>query len=520
MKPFVCHAVRTLLGAFALAATVAFSNAFAQAPSGHRGEALYRAKCAQCHGEAGDGKGVGADLFRPLPRDFTLGLYKVRSTPSGELPTRRDLTEIIRRGMPMTGMPAWPHLTDQEIDDLAAYIETFSEDFADTSARAKPIEIGKPPPFKPENIAEGRKLFEANKCFDCHGQQGRGDGESAPSLSDDWGFAIRPADLTKPWAFRGGARREDIFRTLSTGFNGTPMPSFAQDMTPEERWKVVDYVQSLSGAQNIPAGQLPFGVTVVAQAKDSLPRKPSEISGSLGDSLFAKAAPTVFPVVGQVIEDPRCFAPGVNAVSVRALYDSQFVAMQLRWHDMTVETEGSNAPTNGTIDTSQSVSDAFALQLPYKPLEGKAKPYFLRGDKSRPISLAFVDLAKGESALAQSWVMRGSTDAKPGNDSITYHARYQEGEWTLTLIMPRKMGKDFALASETFIPISISIWDGSLKETGLRHGVTSWYSLYLQKPQTQSPWVPAAQAGGMALFFQVVAVFGLRFFMRRRANEV
>ena len=42
--------------------------------------------------------------------------------------------------------------------------------------------------------------------------------------------AIRyaPADLAQSWTFRGGSSREDIFRTMSTGFNGTPMPSFAR----------------------------------------------------------------------------------------------------------------------------------------------------------------------------------------------------------------------------------------------------------------------------------------------------
>jgi DMSO reductase family type II enzyme heme b subunit len=487
-----------------------------QSTAPHRGQALYAAKCAQCHGDKGDAQGVGADLFRPLPRDFTTGIYKVRGTPSGELPTRQDLVQIIRRGMPMTGMPAWPHLSDAEVDDLAAYLETFSEDFADTTERAKPIEIGKVPEFNPAHIAEGRKLFEANKCFDCHGQQGRGDGESAPSLSDDWGYAIRPADLTKPWAFRGGARREDIYRTLSTGFNGTPMPSFAQDMTPEERWKVVDYVQSLSGAHNVPVGQAPFGVTVVAV---SVPDVGKVLAEANRDSLFALTTETIFPIVGQVIEDPRCFAPGVNAVTVRAVYDSQAVALQLRWHDMTAEIEGENSPLRGSMDTAKPVSDAVALQFPFKPLEGKVKPYFYRGDKKNPVVLGFADLAKSESAVSQAYAVRGGGDYQVGSDSLPYHASYHEGEWRVTWVVPRQIGKAFSFDSETFIPMAISIWDGSLKETGSRHGLTSWYSLYLQKPQTQKPWVPAARAGSIALFLQFAAVLGLRRLLRSKQKN-
>ena len=46
----------------------------------------------------------------PRPRDFTSGKFKIRTTPSGALPTDDDLRHIIREGMPYTSMPAWRQL--------------------------------------------------------------------------------------------------------------------------------------------------------------------------------------------------------------------------------------------------------------------------------------------------------------------------------------------------------------------------------------------------------------------------
>ena len=55
------------------------------------GKELYLKACDQCHGPKGDGQGLMADLLFPRPRDFLRGLYKIRTTPSGELPTDPDL---------------------------------------------------------------------------------------------------------------------------------------------------------------------------------------------------------------------------------------------------------------------------------------------------------------------------------------------------------------------------------------------------------------------------------------------
>ena len=209
---------------------------------------MYLKNCAQCHGEKGDGRGLCHPASVPTPRDFTTGRFKVRTTPSGALPTHQDLVNIIRRGMPYTSMPAWPDLSDQEVSDLAYFLTTFSPDFSNAESVPKPLEFPSAPATTQESIELGKKLYVETGCLKCHGNLGRGDGPSAPTLTDDFGQPIRAADLTQPWTFRGGPSREDIFRTMTTGLNGTPMPSFADSLMPEQRWAITDFIASLSGS--------------------------------------------------------------------------------------------------------------------------------------------------------------------------------------------------------------------------------------------------------------------------------
>ena len=68
------------------------------------GRHVYGKWCAGCHGDNGAGDGAGARHMIPPPRDFTVGLYQIRSTASGELPTDADLLRSIDEGLFCTAM--------------------------------------------------------------------------------------------------------------------------------------------------------------------------------------------------------------------------------------------------------------------------------------------------------------------------------------------------------------------------------------------------------------------------------
>lgn len=196
------------------------------APSAARGQTVYQKACAACHGETGNGKGQGAGPLHPKPRDFTSGIYKFRTTALGELPTDSDLLRTVTNGVPHTQMPSFKNqLTEQERVDVVAYIKTFSSDFAEAEEAPEAIEIPEPPAATPAYVAEGKDVFMTLDCWSCHGPKGKGDGNASKGLRDGWGNPIRPMNLTNT-QYKGGADAKNIYRTLHTGLNGTPMSAF------------------------------------------------------------------------------------------------------------------------------------------------------------------------------------------------------------------------------------------------------------------------------------------------------
>ena len=202
------------------------------------GRQIYDDHCAVCHGTSGDGRGPAAAKFATAPRDFTAGRYKIRSTPSGQLPTDDDLRRSIAQGLPGTGMLAQDQLSPAEIDAVIAIVKEFSPRFADARPPA-PLPIPAAPPSSPTAAERGRALNAKAECHECHGREARGDGPSAKDLK------VKPPDLTRR-PFKVGATPRDIVRALLTGLDGTPMPSYHLILEDDELWLIAYYVDSLA----------------------------------------------------------------------------------------------------------------------------------------------------------------------------------------------------------------------------------------------------------------------------------
>jgi mono/diheme cytochrome c family protein len=221
------------------------------------GPALYRHWCARCHGERGDGRGPAAAALalngRP-PRDFTTGRFRWTSVPSGTAPAATDLVRTVTRGLPETSMPSFADLLSAE--EVAALVTVVRGFDATPDAPGAPIDLGPEPPGDAASLARGAKAYQDLGCPVCHGQGGRGDGIAAAQLRASDGSVLAPADLTRPWAFRGGARAGDVAMRLAAGIAGTPMPSYLDIASIAELWDVAHYVGSLASAPSLEVAAL------------------------------------------------------------------------------------------------------------------------------------------------------------------------------------------------------------------------------------------------------------------------
>jgi mono/diheme cytochrome c family protein len=221
--------------------------------SGHAdaGKQLYFRYCWGCHGYRGDGNGENAPYLNILPRNFVAATFKCRSTPTGTLPTDKDLFNSLVRGFNNSNMPSWITLTDQNRADLVAFIKTFSPRWK-TEKAGDAIPVPSEPKLTLESIKHGQELFQKLECWKCHGQEGRGDGPSASTLTDSNDQPIRPYNFAAGSRFKCGSTNEDLYKIFLSGVDGTPMPSFADVVKPEEAWDLVHFLRTLQVTHKSP----------------------------------------------------------------------------------------------------------------------------------------------------------------------------------------------------------------------------------------------------------------------------
>jgi len=462
-------------------ALVAPSPSVAQQGDANAGKVLYERKCAGCHGVKGDGKGPAAELLRPAPRDFTSGIYKIRST-ANKIPTDKDMFEVLTYGMPGTSMPPWSVLPEKDRWNLVAYVKTFAAD--KFKEAPKKLDLPKEVASSDASIKRGKEMFDAIECNKCHGADGRADGPSRPELKDEWGHPIAPANLTKRWTFRGGASRTDIATRLGSGILGTPMPSFIDSVEkPEDIWHLTNYIASLGPEK--PS----YSTLLTARAvKDAIPDDPNA-------EFWRKIPAQNIPLMGQVIMDPRNFNPAIDLVSMRAAYNDKEIAFQLTWDD----------PTQSQPDGKETYPDVVALQFPPSVGAGTERPYFLMGDGSDAVYQLRWEDGKGPLEVtangpAKVTVLSGS--------EVTGKGVFQNGQYRVVIKRPLT-SKDAARISfqpGVFTPVAFQAWDGGAGETGPKMSLTSWYYLRLEEPQSNRRFVVPPVVALLTLAAMVLVV--------------
>jgi mono/diheme cytochrome c family protein len=266
------------------------------------GVAIFERRCQPCHGTNGDGAGPVAQYLKPLPRDYTKGVFKFVSTPLGTRPRRSDLARTIRRGVTGTSMPAFADMSPVELDAIVDYVIYLSQrgqlehELAAVAEQEQEITpeaentvlagvvdawqlaqlptampMTPMPPFTPESIAKGEALFKSQACNKCHGLDGRGGSFGGLEVGKDaWGHTAAAADLTSGM-FHGGGRPIDIYRRIYVGINGTPMPSFSNAFVnePDNIWYLVHYIRDMGERRR--RNTSPLKVTNPAPGSEATP---------------------------------------------------------------------------------------------------------------------------------------------------------------------------------------------------------------------------------------------------------
>jgi cytochrome c oxidase cbb3-type subunit 2 len=224
--------------------------------TGDIGKSIYEEHCQICHGAKGDGKGLAGIMKRSEksgrlinvePRDFTIGVFRFRSTGTGCLPTDEDLILLVDKGIPRSFMPS--HKDDLKLEDKKALVEhlkTFSTRWKEEEP-CKSIPVKKPKWVgSSKSVEKGKKVYKEMKCWECHGDDGKGKGPKSDQLKDDWGKPIVPFDFTTG-ATKMGAAPENVYTAYTTGLDGTGMPSYEDSLKEDERWHLVSYTLKLMG---------------------------------------------------------------------------------------------------------------------------------------------------------------------------------------------------------------------------------------------------------------------------------
>jgi len=152
-----------------------------------RGEFLYRRHCAGCHGRRGEGDGPGASGLSPRPVNLAEHEY-----------SQERLSFVLWNGVSGTAMPAWRDLPVQDLAALAGFVKQL---YSPRREPELPIHV----------LTLGAKVY-AERCAQCHGEKGAGDGWAVGELR------MVPASFA-------GARPSFAasLRAVRNGVEGTPM---------------------------------------------------------------------------------------------------------------------------------------------------------------------------------------------------------------------------------------------------------------------------------------------------------
>ena len=184
----------------------------AATPEALPGLELFAERCANCHGDTGQGDGVMIQQAgQPAPMAFDAA-YILNAMPS-------VMFQQITDGEAAVGMPPFGPASSNPIDDAGRW-----------NLVAAVYSLATPT----ENVEAGRVVYAA-QCAACHGDTGAGDGPDAATTEP-------PASALNDVAYWFNRSNETVFADLAPG----TIPAHTYELPEEDLRRAIDFARTFS----------------------------------------------------------------------------------------------------------------------------------------------------------------------------------------------------------------------------------------------------------------------------------
>ena len=451
-----------------------------------QGKEYYYKFCVHCHGTKGKGDGRASYHLFPQPRELSQGVFKFHTTQTNTLPLNEDIFRTIKQGIPGTAMPAWGEvLSDEAIHSLVEFVKTFSSRFS-MELPGRKISISMEPPFDDFSIAHGKKLYEELRCGRCHGEDGSKEGELSGTLKTFRGTPSFVYDLRRENFYKSGSSGTDIYRTLVTGLDGSPMNAY-DNLSNVERWNLIHFLQSRYNSQNNePTSAIE---KIISKSIDS------PIRLQMNDSIWKEARSTPIKII-----PVRARKNPITRLTIQSLHNESKIAIRMQWED----------PTPDSVLNNKYI-DQCAIQFSLESVNVSDSPFYGMGEKDKPVNIwhwkadirqKIIQNNKSErKTLAKHYSPIAGMFLNPFNESAVEEINsqgigtltvqplkdqqvkgkgyWQNGRWSVVFIRNlRTLSKwDVDFMDKNQILLAFALWDGNKKDMNANKMVSFWQVL-------------------------------------------
>jgi hypothetical protein len=297
-------------------------------------------------------------------------------------------------------------------------------------------------------------------------------------------------DLRQPGYYKAGSSAKEIFNTLATGMDGTPMNAYDY-LADEERWHLAHFLRSRFNKNQgeTHTGALTGEIVSV--------RVQEKLDTQFSSPVWDKASKVEVPLIGFKL---RYFPRKI--LNVQSVHNEKQIAFKLTWKDF--------SPSK-RIWPSDFYLDSVALQFPMTPSSLLELPFFGMGEEGKPVNIwhwkadgrQFVDLSSMPMHYPVGLDMDDLLPLDPFRESsveeinaegfgtlsvqsledqqLEGQGRWADSQWEVIFLRDLKTSSpnDAGFASPGESYLSLALWDGYKKDRNANKRISLWQKLIL-----------------------------------------